>query len=417
MSLKILHTADWHIGQSFHGFDRHYEHEQFLNWLLDTLAVHAIDVLLISGDVFDQSNPPAQSVRLFYSFLNRAGRANPELQIIITAGNHDSAPRLESPKPLLESSNVHIIGVIGKNELGAVDYNPIVVPLKDRAGKVAAWCLAVPFLRLGDYSLVESAENPYGAGVTQFYKEIYEHALIGRTQGQAIIAMGHLHAQQADANDIDDPERLIMGGVECISAAAFHSDICYVALGHIHKAQRLGGRDHVRYSGSPLPMSFTEHGYRHQVVCFELEDETARNIATLDVPVSVRLQCIPGQPRPLPEVLDALSALESTDTPDPNAAFVEVRVRLEGPDPALRHKIEAALEGKRARLAKISVSYLKDADNKTNGRAETRELASLNPEEILRRVYDEKYKQPIDGNLLSLFRQAAEEVNQQESAS
>src|SRR5690606_13409939 len=123
--IRILHTADWHIGQLFHQYDRTFEHQQFLNWLLETLMTKKIDVLLISGDVFDLSNPSAVSIKLFYSFLNRATKENPELQIVVTAGNHDSASRLESPKPLLELSNIHIIGLVQKDNRGEIDYSQI----------------------------------------------------------------------------------------------------------------------------------------------------------------------------------------------------------------------------------------------------------------------------------------------------
>ncbi|HEY2582745.1 MAG TPA: exonuclease subunit SbcD, partial [Mucilaginibacter sp.] len=108
--MKILHTADWHIGQLFHEYDRTYEHQKFLEWLVQIIKDQQIDVLLISGDIFDLSNPAAGSVKMFYTFLNRSVKANPQIQIIVTAGNHDSATRLESPKPLLESSNIHIVG-------------------------------------------------------------------------------------------------------------------------------------------------------------------------------------------------------------------------------------------------------------------------------------------------------------------
>src|SRR5690606_27137934 len=112
--MKILHTADWHLGQLFHEYDRMLEHQQFLDWLVQTLQQEAIDVLLISGDVFDLSNPSAASIRQFYKFLNRAINIQPDLQIVVVAGNHDSASRLESPIPLLESSNIHIVGVVEK---------------------------------------------------------------------------------------------------------------------------------------------------------------------------------------------------------------------------------------------------------------------------------------------------------------
>jgi exonuclease SbcD len=201
--MRILHTADWHIGQLFHEYDRTYEHQQFLDWLVETLQKEKVDVLLISGDVFDLSNPSAASIRMFYTFLNRAVKSNPALQIIITAGNHDSASRLESPKPLLESSNIHIIGLVQKDEDGNIDYEKLTIPLKDDKGAIKAWCLAVPFLRLGDYPVIPDAENPYTEGVAALYAEAYEYVSIKKEGNQHVICLGHLHAQQAEITDMD----------------------------------------------------------------------------------------------------------------------------------------------------------------------------------------------------------------------
>jgi exonuclease SbcD len=278
--MKILHTADWHIGQLFHDYDRTYEHKQFLDWLLETIQQEEIDVLLISGDVFDISNPAAASVKLFYTFLNKAVKVNPQIQIIITAGNHDSASRLESPKPLLESSRIHIVGLIERNAAHEINYEKLLIPIEDSTGTIKALCLAIPFLRMGDYPSIADCSNSYTEGVAALYKEVYEYALQKKENGQAIIAMGHLHVQQAEITELDKTERLIMGGVECIASTAFHEDITYVALGHIHKAQKIGGKESVRYSGSPLPMSFSELNYKHQVIVFELEDENISNLTS-----------------------------------------------------------------------------------------------------------------------------------------
>lgn len=193
--MKILHTADWHIGQLFHEYDRNYEHQQFLNWLVQTLQNQQIDVLLISGDVFDISNPAAASIKMFYTFLNQATKANPALQIIVTAGNHDSASRLEAPKPLLESSNVHIIGLVEKDTDGNIDYEKLIIPIHDRDGNIKVWCLAIPFLRMGDYPTIADCDNPYTEGVTALYKEAFEYVAQKKQNGQSIIAMGHLHGK------------------------------------------------------------------------------------------------------------------------------------------------------------------------------------------------------------------------------
>lgn len=355
--MKILHTADWHIGQLFHEYDRTYEHQQFLNWLVKTLHEEQVEVLLISGDVFDSSNPSAAAIKMFYTFLNRAVKINPSLQIMITAGNHDSASRLESPKPLLESSNIHIVGLVEKDTNGNIDYEKLIIPLKDNQGNIKAWCMAVPFLRMGDYPVIADCNNPYAEGVAKLYEETYQYALDKIQDGQSVICMGHLHTQQAEKTGMDDFERLIMGGVECIAATAFHEDIKYVALGHIHKAQRIGGKDHIRYCGSPIPMSFSELNYKHQVIVFELEEGNLSNLRAIEVPVTIPLLRVPSRHSIFSEVLIALEQLPPiSDHPD-LSPYVEVCVLLDSPEPALRYKIQSVLNGKNARLAKINVKY------------------------------------------------------------
>ncbi|MCE7056244.1 exonuclease SbcCD subunit D C-terminal domain-containing protein [Algoriphagus sp. AGSA1] len=413
--IKILHTADWHIGQLFHEYDRTYEHQQFLDWLTKSLQDEQVDVLLISGDVFDLSNPSAASIRLFYTFLNRATRVNPDLQVVITAGNHDSASRLESPKPLLESSNIHIVGLVEKDENGEIDYSQLIIPLKDKQGNVKAWCMAVPFLRMGDYPAIPDSDNPYSEGVATFYKEAYAYALAKKQPGQAIIAMGHLHAQQAEVSEMDKAERLIMGGVECISAYAFHEDIRYVALGHIHKAQRIGGKEYVRYCGSPIPMSFSELNYKHQVIVFDVDSETLGKIKSIEVPVSIPLQRIPAVHSTLTEVIAALTQLPETGDDPAFAPYLEVRVLLDGPEPALRHKVETALSGKHVRLAKIDVRYTTSSPlaNKDE-MVSPDQLNELQPLDVFSKVYQSRYGHALPEELLQLFHQVTQKVSQTE---
>lgn len=151
MALKLIHTADWHLGQTFFGYDREAEHDAFLGFLTNLLVERETDVLLIAGDVFDVTNPSAGAQRRFYRFLKEANRRNPGLQIVIIAGNHDSAIRLEAPNPLLEELNTSIVGIVGRTDSGEIDLASLVVPLRNRAGEREALCLAVPFLRQGDY--------------------------------------------------------------------------------------------------------------------------------------------------------------------------------------------------------------------------------------------------------------------------
>ncbi len=408
--MKFLHTADWHIGQLFHEYDRSYEHQQFLNWLVGILLTENIEVLLISGDIFDSSNPSAASVRMFYRFLNEATRAVPHLQIMITAGNHDSAARLEAPKPLLESSNVHIIGLVEKDAVGNIDYEKLLVKIHDASGAIKAFCLAIPFLRMGDYPAIVDCANPYTEGVAALYQEAFAYAQQYSTEDQPIIAMGHLHTQQAEITDLDKTERLIMGGVECISASAFHSDIKYVALGHIHKAQKIGGKEHIRYCGSPLPMSFSEIHYIHQVIVFDLDQEIS-NLKAIEIPVFVPLQRIPHQHQPLHEVIAQLEQLPELVGGMENLPYLQVRVLLDGPEPALRHKIETALAGKAVRLAKIDAQY-PAAAAATPELITAEKLNELQPIDVFGKAYQSRYQSEVPQEIMQLFQQVAQEINQ-----
>ncbi len=408
--MKVLHTADWHIGQLFHEYDRTDEHQQFLNWLVQILRTEQIDVLLISGDVFDISNPSATSIRMFYTFLNQASRTNPDLQIIITAGNHDSASRLEAPKPLLESSNVHIIGLVEKDGEGKIDYEKLLVPIHDKSGNIKIWCLAVPFLRMGDYPTIADCANPYTEGVAALYKEAFRHAQQKKQEGQAIIAMGHLHIHHAEITELDKTERVIMGGVECIPATVFNEEIKYVALGHIHKAQKIGGKEYIRYSGSPLPMSFSELNYKHQVIVFEINQKIS-NLKAIEIPLFVPLQRIPLSHQPLHEVIALLEQLPKKNSSLEIPPYLEVRVLLEGPEPALRHKVETALIGKNVRLAKIDVKYPASTQEATEF-ITPEKLNELQPIEVFGKVYQSRYNSDVPTEILQLFREVAKEVNQ-----
>jgi exonuclease SbcD len=192
--------------------------------------------------------------------------------------------------------------------------------------------------------------------------------------------------------------------------------LAYVALGHIHKAQSVGGKEHIRYSGSPLPMSFTELHYAHQVMVFELEEEGVKGLRSIDIPVSVPLIRVPHTHQSPAEVLAALAALPleegPSDTPPP---YLEVRVLCDGPEPSLRQRVQEALEGKQVRLAKIDVKY-RALQTDTNQPVLTSQdsLKELQPVELFARTYQSKYGQPVSDELVRLFHRAVDEVHNQE---
>lgn len=410
--MRILHTADWHIGQLFYEHDRTYEHQCFLDWLINTVAEEQVDVLLISGDVFDQTNPSAQAIHMFYKFLNEACKARQGLQIIVTAGNHDSAGRLESARPLLESSNIRIVGLIDKDAEGNCNFDKLLIPLGPE-GQTQAWCMAVPFLRTGDYPVLTTCENPYEEGVRAFYSNFYNFVKARNADDLPVIAMGHLQTRNAELSDLDKAERLIMGGIECVPASAFHPDIRYVALGHIHKAQKIGGTEHIRYCGSPLPMSFSERNYRHQVLIFNLNGDL--KVKSVEIPAIIPLLRSPEAHRPLTEVIQALLLLP--DGPMSNSPYLEVRVLLERPEPSLRHQIEQALAGKACRLTRIDVRYPSatgEPEAKNDEHYDIEKFQSLKPLQILNEIYAARYQTPAPAEIISLFNEASQQAIQKD---
>lgn len=412
MALQLIHTADWHLGQTFFGYDREVEHDAFLRWLTDLLTERETDVLLIAGDVFDVANPSAGAQRRFYHFLKEANRLNPALQIVIIAGNHDSAIRLEAPNPLLEELNTTIVGVVRRTDSGEIDLDSLLIPLRNKERKREALCLAVPFLRQGDYPPTDEPHDTYIAGIDRMYKQLFTYADAKREPKEAIVAVGHLHATGAELSDDDRSERIIMGGLESVSADTFDARIAYTALGHIHKAQRVGGREAVRYAGSPLPMSFSEKNYRHQVVAVEIEEGLVTRIEPLEIPRVVGLIRIPETPQIPEEVLRCLSDLPASDSCDEKVwPYLEVRVLLTEPDPTFRHRVEEAIRDKAVRLTSIVPSYPKREREEDAKPLSYDDLQKIAPLDMLKRSFAVKYGGDLPEEIEVLFNDVMREVS------
>jgi exonuclease SbcD len=403
--IRILHTADWHLGQTFFGYDRMEEHEVFLNWLAEEIRQKEIDALIIAGDVFDVSNPSAASQSMYYQFIYRVTAENPYLQIVIVAGNHDSAARLEAPLPLLQAMRTEVRGVVRKLEGGEIDYDHLTVELKNRKGEVELLCMAVPFLRQGDYPAVQTEGNPYAEGVCELYAQLLQRLWKRRTENQAILAIGHLQATGSEIAEKDYSERTVIGGLECVSPEAFSEQIAYTALGHIHKAQRVSGRENVRYAGSPIPMSFAEKHYHHGVVMVTFDGGCAVDIERLECPKLIPLVSVPnGEPVSPEAILEALKELPETEAVAP---YLEVKVLLEEPEPMLRQEIEEALADKNYRLARIVSTYRTETGNTTKENENwKRGLQEMSPLQIAQSAFEKIYQVEMPVELTDLFEEA-----------
>ncbi|NLX52973.1 MAG: exonuclease subunit SbcD [Deltaproteobacteria bacterium] len=310
--MKLLHTSDWHLGRMLHNRKRYEEHEAFLNWLFQLIENESVDVVLIAGDVFDNSTPSNYAQELYYRFLCRvASSAN--RQVVVIAGNHDSPSFLNAPKELLKFLNIHVVGFASNRPEDEV----LVLPGAD--GKPGLMVLAIPYLRDRDIRTseagesIEDKERKIVEGIKEHYRQVCDAALKKRAALERpvpMVAMGHLFAAGGQTTEGDGTRELYIGSLAQVRNDVFPDDIDYVALGHLHVPQRVGGSDVVRYSGSPLPMGFGEAGQEKNVILVEFSEKTP-NVSNIAVPRFQELRTLRGDWPVLARTLDALKSQKS----------------------------------------------------------------------------------------------------------
>ena len=261
--MKIIATSDWHLGNLFHGNDRLPEHKHFLSWLLEQIETQQPDVLLVAGDVFDNGNPSAAAQTAYYEFLADATQKCPQMQIIITAGNHDSASRLEAPRPMLTRHKVEVRGNIKRkwdntSESWQTDYDDLIIPVEGKDGDEII-ILAVPYLR---NDVVQNSN--YSDGVKNFLSNLTSKARELHPD-RKLVMMAHMYAKGAEIAPNDASEKIVIGGQEEVNMGNWSDHPDYLTCGHIHKRQHIWNTDWARYTGSILPMSFAEIDYKHGV--------------------------------------------------------------------------------------------------------------------------------------------------------
>ena len=356
--MKIIATSDWHLGNLFHGNDRLNEHKHFLSWLLERIEEQEPDALLVAGDVFDNGNPSAASQGAYYEFLADATQKCPEMTVVITAGNHDSASRLEAPRALLTRHHVEIRGnvhrewVTTEEEGGhwVVNYEDLMIPVKGKDGSEVI-ILAVPFLR-SDIVLNSS----YSAGVNQFLSALTDLAR-AKFPGKPLLMMAHLYATGATIAEADASEKIIIGGQEQVDMGDWTAHPDYLICGHIHKRQEINGW--ARYTGSVLPMSFVECGYRHGVDLITIGNNGQKpDVQFLEYIPQHKLRMLPENDEELtPKQLEKLIGKKLDDRIDgkldENFVYLSLKVKMDKVNNDDIKRIEALVEKKNAVLCKI----------------------------------------------------------------
>jgi exonuclease SbcD len=303
----------------------------------------------------------------------------------------------------------HALGRVLWLDDGQLDAERLLLPLPNAQGEVAAWCLALPFLRPAEVTGAHLGDN-YLRGIGQVHEWLIDAANAKRQPGQALVAISHAH--MAGGSVSEDSERsLIIGNAEALPASLFGPSISYVALGHLHKPQKVNGEERIRYSGSPIPLSFSEIGYQHQILDVTLDGETLVSVEPKLVPRSVNLQRI--GPAPLAEILLQLADLPNIDllAETQRQPWLEVRVTLDEPQPDLRYQVESALQGKAVRLVRIAAEYAgnRGADGSDDSSALI-ELDQLTPQELFSRAWLDNYGNEVDEQTLKDFAELLQDV-------
>ncbi|TAN67360.1 MAG: exonuclease subunit SbcD [Methylobacter sp.] len=419
--LRIFHTADWHLGHHLHGVSRQLEHQQFLDWLLDELKNKQADALIVAGDIFDSANPSSAAQSQLYDFLVKAKAQQANLDIILIGGNHDSASRLDAPSPILNALGVTVVGGLSQGDQGNIDWERLLVPLTNATGEIKAWCGAMPFLRNADLPTIardggdteQSAEqdsDPLISGMKTLYAELFAQLQQKAGNDHSLILTGHCYMVNGAVSELS--ERKILGGNQhALPVELFPDEIAYVALGHLHLAQRVGTHRHIRYSGSPIPLSFDESDYSHQVVQVDVRAGQPVETVSIKIPRSVELLRVPNGKdfAVLADVLEHLENLILDDLPIEQRPLLELRIRLEKPEPGLRQQVEDVISKLPLRLLKISTAYSGSekslADLKIDERLE--ELQAL---DVFQRCYQNKYDKDAPEAMNALFNELVESL-------
>ena len=405
--MKILHTSDWHIGRALYGRKRYEEFESFLNWLAALIESEDIDVLLVAGDVFDNSTPSNRAQEIYYRFLCRVA-ASPNRHVVVTAGNHDSPTFLNAPRELLKFLNIHVVGCAAESPENEV----ITIAGPDDEPRLIV--CAIPYLRDRDIRTaeagesVEDKEKKIMEGIRAHYRAVYDAAQEKRSllkKPVPIVAMGHLYTAGGQTVDGDGVRELYIGSLLHVGTDVFPECIDYLALGHLHIPQTVGGSDFIRYSGSPLPIGFGEAAQEKSVVLVEFSDE-APKVANISVPCFRELKTLRGDWQTIARDINRLKFRGSN-------AWLEIIYKGDEIAGDLRTRLDEVVTGSGLDILSIKNNRVLERAMSVMGTEET--LDDLDVTDVFKRCL-EAHKVPEEQRpaLLSAYQEIMVSLNEQD---
>ncbi|MCE9903879.1 exonuclease subunit SbcD [Hafnia paralvei] len=317
--MRLIHTSDWHLGQHFYTKSRSAEHQAFLSWLIKQASEHQVDAIIVAGDVFDTGSPPSYARELYNRFVVELQTTG--CQLVVLGGNHDSVATLNESRDLLACLNTQVIAS------SAGDLQHQVLPLKQRDGSVGAILCAVPYLRPRDIQTsmagqsAAEKQNALQQAIAEHYQSLYNLAAAQRDAlggNLPIVATGHLTTIGASTSD--SVRDIYIGSLDAFPASAF-PPADYIALGHIHRPQRVTSSEHIRYSGSPIPLSFDELGSEKSICLVDFTGSTLEKVTLLPVPQFQPMQLIKGS---IEQIEQQLAAFKDCDNEKPIWLDIEI---------------------------------------------------------------------------------------------
>jgi exonuclease SbcD len=376
--MKILHTSDWHLGQNFFTKSRKEEHQAFIDWLLLQVAKEQVDAVIIAGDIFDTGTPPSYAREMYNQFVVDMQKLN--CVLVVLGGNHDSVSTLNESKQILACLNTFVVASTGIS----IDEQVFVIP--DKLGQPAAVLCAVPFIRARDVLQSTAGETglqkrqALGDAIKQHYQTLYQIALTKKQDcglDLPIIATGHLTA--LGVSQSESVRDIYIGTLDGFAADGF-PPVDYIALGHIHKPQIVAKSEHIRYCGSPIPLSFDELGTQKQVILVEFTGAQRTRLQPIDIPIFQPMQVIKGD---LADITAELQAFEnSDDTKDDTKLACWLCLEVDSQDylSDLQQRIQDMTQG-----LNVEVLQLRRSRNQRRqllGQMQSETLAELKPDDV-----------------------------------
>ena len=404
--MKILITADWHIGRKLYDEDLQPDLEHFFDWLLGYIRKEEIDQLLVAGDIFDQANPSNEAARTYYHFLSRLSKTG--CRAVITSGNHDSPSFIEVPRELLDSMDIKVIGLFP----GLERVDEILLPLRDRAGQVKAALAAIPFLhdryirQIGEGLGQREIQQKINDGLRSILSAIGD-GLKRKFPSVPRLAMAHLHAQGAH---LGEAERDIqIGKLDGLPLDDIdHFD--YVGLGHIHSGMTLR-RNRIKYTGSPISLTFGENTYPHQITRIDIRDGEL-SVTYPDIPQLRTLHRISGTWDSVRTAIENMAA-SSGKVPD----LVDVEVLVEEPDQALRGRLDELADEMQKKG--LDLTQARITLTRKTGMVHREQHVSVNdlkPTSVFQSmIEDRSYDEETRTEMMAIFHEVLAKVTQNEA--